>query len=333
MSARTSEAARVRRASRWVGAVLWVVTGGAMATAAATVTAWAIEHGMSPWVAWMVDPLLSVALLTALIGEGVLARHGRRGGAWPAVLRWGTGTATLAANVWGSVVARDAAGVVLHAIAPALVVTVAEAAPRLRRRLAELADDLETEAAARIESGSIESTPTPIAVVSTVVPDPIGPTGWGAPTVAPIGEPIDVRPVEPIESAPAPIRSGPIARAPRVERVRVESTPTAATSGERVGARSIEACRAELAEAIGAGELPATPSAEAIRRRLGVGPTRARALRDELAAATYAPGPGQTALVDVDEPAPIEAAEAGDPIEASTAVEVAGPVELVGVAA
>jgi hypothetical protein len=273
-----AEAARVRRASRWVGAALWTVAAGAMVTAAATVTAWAVEHGMDPRVAWLVDPLLSVALLAALLGEGVLARHGESGGAWPRVLRWGTAGATLTANTWAPIVAQEPAGVVLHALPPLLLVVLAEAAPRLRLRLAALAVRLDVQAD-HLEEAAAEATSS--AAVVDIAPlaqvAPVGP-------VVPVGDVVDVAPVAEVR----PVRS------PRPR----PSSSAAAGSGAGLD---------ELRAAIAAEELPAEPSVWAIRQALRVGPTRAAELRAQLLGQDDEAGggsdggamPGQTSVLEL----------------------------------
>jgi hypothetical protein len=256
-----AEAARVRRASQWIGAALWTVAAGAMVTAAATVTAWALAHGMDYRVAWMVDPLLSVALLAALLGEGVLARHGESGGAWPRVLRWGTGLGTLTANVWAPVQAGDTAGVVLHALAPVLLVILAEAAPRLRLRMAGLAARLD-EQAQRLDQA--DGVPAPAPAAADVAP--VAPLAHVAPVSVPV---VDV--VDDAAPIPAPVPAVPVASST----VRPVAVARVAPSGSGAGL-------AELRAAIVAGELPAEPSVWAIRKGLRVGTGRAEVLRAEL---------------------------------------------------
>src|SRR5262249_21892035 len=93
------------------------------------------------------DPLASVALFAVLIGDGVLSRHGITAGVWAAVLKLGAGLATWAMNVWSSVAARDPAAVLLHSIAPALLIGLAHAAPAYRIAFASILDQLAVESA------------------------------------------------------------------------------------------------------------------------------------------------------------------------------------------
>jgi hypothetical protein len=70
-----------------------------------------------------------------------LTRQGVRPTGWGTLLRWFAGVATLTLNVWESVARADAAGIVLHAVPPLLLILLAEAAPQYRRQFAVLAED------------------------------------------------------------------------------------------------------------------------------------------------------------------------------------------------
>ena len=127
-----AEMVRVRRTGEWIDRALFVVAGGALVFTCANVTLFAVAHG-TPWfIGWLLDPLASVALLAVLVGDGVLSRHGIRSGAWAVVVKLGAGLATWAMNVWASVAASDPAAVLLHSIAPGLLIGLAHAAPAYR---------------------------------------------------------------------------------------------------------------------------------------------------------------------------------------------------------
>ncbi|MFD0801962.1 hypothetical protein ACFQZU_11640, partial [Streptomonospora algeriensis] len=140
--------ARIRRAARRLDAALTAVAAGALAFSTVTVARLAIDHGVPAWIAWMLEPLVGIALWAALSSDAVLARYGRTSGwrAW--LLRTFTGAATLVTNIWGSVFAAprpghltwdpDPTGIVLHAIAPVLLILLAEAAPRYRAAFAAI---------------------------------------------------------------------------------------------------------------------------------------------------------------------------------------------------
>lgn len=267
-----AEASRVRVSGDRLGVALWVVAGGALVFTCLNVTTFAVVHGTPWWIAWLLDPMTSLALLVVLVGDGVLARHGRRGGAWAGTVKIGAACATWTMNVWASVAGRDAAGVVLHSIAPALVVGLAEITPRYRAAFADLAADL----ANRAEH--LETVPT----TSTEA------------TATPTGSSTSIEPAT-TSIEPAATRTG-----------SSTSTVPATTSTGLIGStsgrgRSLVTLRAQLAAAIEAGRLPGAPSAEAVRRELGIAPATARLLRDELAAAPAAGGKGDPAPVVVDE--------------------------------
>ena len=127
-----AEIGRVRRTGELIDRALFTVAGGALVFTSTNVTLFAVEHG-TPWfIGWLLDPLASVAMLAVLIGDGVLSRHGIAAGRWPTAVKLGAGLCTWAMNVWSSVAARDPAAVLLHSIAPGLLIGLAHAAPVYR---------------------------------------------------------------------------------------------------------------------------------------------------------------------------------------------------------
>ncbi|GAB3444527.1 hypothetical protein GCM10027570_13890 [Streptomonospora sediminis] len=146
------EIAQIQRAAKRLDAALMAVAAGALAFSTVTVAELAIDHGVPAWIAWMLEPLVGIALWAALSSDAVLARYGRASGwrAW--LLRTFTGATTLTTNIWGSVFAAprpgrlewdpDPTGIVLHAIAPVLLILLAEAAPRYRAHFAAITTTL-----------------------------------------------------------------------------------------------------------------------------------------------------------------------------------------------
>ncbi|MEF3112469.1 hypothetical protein [Streptomyces chrestomyceticus] len=111
------------------------------------VTTFAVQHHVRGWVAWMLDPLASLALLTVLYVDGVLAEQGGyRASGWPFVLRWFAGLSTWIMNCWQSLYPdgvfrlvpeqADAGGLLLHSVAPFLLIILAEASAGYRTYLA-----------------------------------------------------------------------------------------------------------------------------------------------------------------------------------------------------
>ena len=263
------------RARDRIDAALVAVAAGALVFTCVNVTLFAVQHGTPAYIGWLLDPLASVALLAVLIGDGVLSRHGLRAGGWATALKFTAGAAMWAMNVWAAVAARDGAGVLLHSVAPALVIGLAEAAPAYRVGFARVLDRLAAEAAAEAATE---------AVARAVVVEP---------NLAPDATP----PALPVTSRPQPTASA---------RRRAGATVTGADrAGVSARGRTDEQLRAELRAAVASGRLGGAPSAEAIRRVLRIAPARARRLRDEHAAPT--PTPIHTHTTDMTDRTDIEA--------------------------
>ncbi|WP_331729647.1 hypothetical protein [Streptomyces platensis] len=132
-----------------------VVTGslvtigfGALIFTCVNVTLFATSHGIPGWVAWMLDPLASLALITCLYVDGVLTEQGGyKASGWPLVLRWFAGLATWTMNCWTSLYPSghvtlvphqaDPGGILLHSVAPVLLIALAEASSGYRAYLAK----------------------------------------------------------------------------------------------------------------------------------------------------------------------------------------------------
>uniref|UniRef100_A0AAU3GWP2 Uncharacterized protein n=1 Tax=Streptomyces sp. NBC_01401 TaxID=2903854 RepID=A0AAU3GWP2_9ACTN len=138
--------------------VLVIVAVVALAFTATNVTLFAIDHHISVWIAWLLDPMVAVALGAVLIVDGRLSEHGVKPSGWATVLRWFAGLGTWLMNCWGALwpagsafgVPRDVdpAGLVLHSIPPVLLIVLAEAITFYRRaildRIAVLRDQVDT---------------------------------------------------------------------------------------------------------------------------------------------------------------------------------------------
>ena len=196
-----AEAARVRGTGTLLGRGLWAVAGLALVFTMANVTRFATDHGTPVWIAVLLDPMASVALMVVLIGESVLSRHGVRAGGWSAVLKLAAAASTWAMNVWSAAMAQDVAGVVLHSVPPALVILLAEVTPVYRVKFADLATRLEAEAAdqvARADALAAEARATAAGADRSVPTEPARSSG---PVDGPAGGPF-----------PAVARPGPVAR-------------------------------------------------------------------------------------------------------------------------
>ncbi|MGW5738941.1 MULTISPECIES: hypothetical protein [Streptomyces] len=163
--------------------VLVTVAVVAMAFTATNVTLFAIDHHIPAVIAWLLDPIVAVALGAVLIVDGRLSEHGVHPSGWATGLRWFTGLSTWLMNCWSSLwpsgapfgVPRqvDPAGLVLHSIPPVLLIVLAEAITFYRRaildRITVLRDQVDTlhpavdtPAAPPVSAPSTPPAPTPV---------------------------------------------------------------------------------------------------------------------------------------------------------------------------
>lgn len=125
--------------------VLVTVAVVALTFTATNVTLFAIQHHVSVWIAWLLDPMVAVALGAVLIVDGRLSEYGVHPSGWASALRWFAGLGTWVMNCWASLwpagtafgVPRqlDPAGLVLHSIPPVLLIVLAEAITHYRRAI------------------------------------------------------------------------------------------------------------------------------------------------------------------------------------------------------
>ncbi|MFF3402152.1 hypothetical protein ACFYW6_27015 [Streptomyces sp. NPDC002659] len=157
--------------------VLVAIAVVALAFTATNVTLFAIDHHISVWIAWLLDPMVAVALGTVLMVDGLLSQHGVQPSGWASALRWFAGLGTWLMNCWAALwpagtpfgVPRDVdpAGLVLHSIPPVLLIVLAEAITHYRRailaRIAEL----------RLLVDAVDSTPVHLPSTPPSTPVPI----------------------------------------------------------------------------------------------------------------------------------------------------------------
>ena len=79
--------------------------------------------------------VVDVAVVIVVRVDTIVARLDGDAGFWPALLRWLTGTMTLALNVGDSALRGDLVGVGVHAVAPTLLIVTAEASLKWRRAI------------------------------------------------------------------------------------------------------------------------------------------------------------------------------------------------------
>lgn len=166
-------ALRVERVRAQVDALLWAgIVLGLAFTMVNVQTFAAVGAPMwSPgwWVAWLLDPMVSLVLLAVLRAEQVTARYQVALPAWARRTKWLTFAATYAMNTWTSWGLGDApfsaSGVVLHSVPPLVVFASAETGPGLRDRL--------TEAVYRALDEHVRITGEPQAVVHDESSEPV----------------------------------------------------------------------------------------------------------------------------------------------------------------
>jgi hypothetical protein len=138
-------ALRVERVRSQVDALLWagIVLGLAftMVNVQGFAAAGSQTFSAGWWVAWLLDPMVSLVLLAVLRAEQVTARYQVALPAWGRRTKWLTFAATYVMNTWTSWGLAEqpfsAAGVVLHSVPPLVVFATAETGPGLRDRLTE----------------------------------------------------------------------------------------------------------------------------------------------------------------------------------------------------
>ncbi|MGW2393939.1 hypothetical protein ACWCYK_31275 [Streptomyces lydicamycinicus] len=139
---------KLRSVGKLVTKALLALGGGALVFTCVNVTRFATTHDIPLYIAWMLDPLASLALITVLYVDGVLAEQGDyKPNGFPFLLRWTAGLSTWVMNCWTSLYPDgafhlipqhpDAGGILLHSIAPVLLILLSEAASGYRKYVAK----------------------------------------------------------------------------------------------------------------------------------------------------------------------------------------------------
>ncbi|MGH3872400.1 MAG: hypothetical protein ACRDSR_12955 [Pseudonocardiaceae bacterium] len=168
----------------WVGVVLglcFTMTNvQTFAAAGATV-------GSLAWCsAWLLDPMVSLVLLAVLRAEQVTTRHQVSTGIWPRVAKWALLSATYVMNTWVSWAAGSGSGVVLHTVAPLVVVLAAEAVTDLQYALSECVQRAHTTAQHTQRTGPEPATRAVVNGEAPAHPESMPPRH--EPTVLTVGE-------------------------------------------------------------------------------------------------------------------------------------------------
>jgi hypothetical protein len=150
----------------WAGIVLGLCF--TMTNVQTFAAAGAAVGSLAWWSAWLLDPMVSLVLLAVLRAEQVTTRYQVTTGVWPRVAKWALLSATYVMNTWVSWAAGSASGVILHTVAPLVVVTAAEAVTDLQYALSECVQRAHTTATDRA-GHTARPLPEP-AVVNTATP-------------------------------------------------------------------------------------------------------------------------------------------------------------------
>jgi hypothetical protein len=242
-----------------------------------SVTLFAIQNGVNPAIAWLLDPMVSIVLGSILIVDGRLskwAEHATRSSPSAAALRWFSGLATWSMNVWSSLWPdggfgtpdhMNVAGFWLHSIPPLLLILMAEAATAYRHRIATIIAKITgSQRRAATPAPRASASPRP-ATASAPVPAPAATPSLPVP--APASEP----PATPSQPAASPAAAKAPAKAPATA-----AAPETATAGGSE-ARDLDDVAATYRALAGA--LGRAPSDRALADALGVGRSRAQQLR------------------------------------------------------
>ena len=131
----------------------WVIVFGAVLYSVLTVTPLVLRFTPAGWerTAPILPIVVDAAVIIVVRVDAIVARLDGDAGFWPALLRWLTGFMTLGLNVADSALKGDLVGVGVHAVAPILLIVVAEAGLKWRRAITTAVERIEREHAAERE--------------------------------------------------------------------------------------------------------------------------------------------------------------------------------------
>jgi hypothetical protein len=92
-------------------------------------------HDIEWWIAWLLDPMVSLVLVGVLLGEQIIARHQIKGGRWIRRTKWTALLLTYAMNTWSAWAVKDPALILQHSVPPVMVLCAAEAVTTLKHQI------------------------------------------------------------------------------------------------------------------------------------------------------------------------------------------------------
>lgn len=130
-------ATEIRRLGAIISGATWMIATIVIVFSVITATGFVAAHRTPLWAAPLIGLAVDAAFVMSLSADSFLSRHALPdAGPWPRALRWFTGGCSIGLNDGLALVDHDWIGVAIHAIAPALLLLLAEAAPAYRRAFA-----------------------------------------------------------------------------------------------------------------------------------------------------------------------------------------------------
>lgn len=127
----------IRRLGAIITGATWMIATIVIVFSVITATGFVADHKTPLWAAPLIGLAVDAAFVMSLSADSFLSRHALPdAGPWPRTLRWFTGACSIGLNDGLAIVDHDWIGVAIHAIAPALLLLLAEAAPAYRRAFA-----------------------------------------------------------------------------------------------------------------------------------------------------------------------------------------------------
>lgn len=142
---------QLRKAER-VLRLIWVIATGAIVFSMLTVTPLVqrVTAAGWEWTAPILPLVVDAAVIIVVRMDSEVSRLGEKAGGWATALRWMTGLFTLGLNIGDSALKGDKVGVIVHAVAPMLLIATSEAIPRYRRTVVAGLDRIAREQAAEL---------------------------------------------------------------------------------------------------------------------------------------------------------------------------------------
>ncbi|WP_165969582.1 hypothetical protein [Nonomuraea terrae] len=132
-------ALRIERLRTRVDRLIWTGLILGLAFTMANVQSFAAQGSTQEeigwWIAWLLDPMVSLVLVGVLLGEQIIARQRIKAGRWIRRTKWTALALTYAMNTWSAWTVLDPALILLHSVPPIMVFCAAEAVTTLKHQI------------------------------------------------------------------------------------------------------------------------------------------------------------------------------------------------------